>query len=249
MTRHVRPLTEEERTKLERITHAQTAPVRLVRRARIVQLATTGLTVPVLAVQLQQSEKCVRQWIERFNATGLEGLDDAPRSGRPRTYNAHTYSPVIAKARGLPPKPAEGAVPPPCHWTLNRLQAELATDGLAIKRSQIRRLLRAEHLTWQKPRTGWASDAPECAATRGRVSRSTPPRPLAARCSAETSWGQSRPSGIPVPAGGRIPLVPTSAPAPRVMATAGPSGRGRIGRARSAWRPPPPAIRPPGSTA
>lgn len=184
MTLHVRPLTEEERTKLERITHAQTAPVRLVRRARIVQLATTGLTVPAIAVQLQQSEKCVRQWIERFNETGLEGLDDAPRSGRPRTYDEDTYSQVIAKARGLPPKPAEGEVPPTCHWTLDRLQAELAKDGLAIKRSQTRRILRAEHIKWQKPRTWLESDDPEFAAKRGRWSSSTPPRPLAAPCSA-----------------------------------------------------------------
>lgn len=80
-------------------------------------------------MQLQQSEKCARRWIERFNADGLAGLDDAPRPGRPRTYDEDTYSRVIAKARGLPPKPAdgEGEVPPTCHWTLDRLQPELAS--------------------------------------------------------------------------------------------------------------------------
>lgn len=36
MAVHVRPLANEERTKLERITHAQTAPVRLARPAHIV---------------------------------------------------------------------------------------------------------------------------------------------------------------------------------------------------------------------
>jgi transposase len=182
MTLHVRPLTEEERTKIERLTHAQTVPVRLARRARIIALAATGLSVPALARHIQQSEACVRRWIERFNAAGLDGLDDAPRSGRPRTYPEDAYSRVIAKARELPPKPAEGEgeVPPTCHWTLDRLHAELAKAGLPIKRSQIRRLLKAEHITWQKPRTWLESTDPDFAEKRGRSSGSTRSRLLAA---------------------------------------------------------------------
>lgn len=173
MTLHLRPLTDEERTKLERITHAQTAPVRLVRRARIIQAAASGLSAPAIAAQLQQSEKCVRQWIERVNAVGLAGLDDAPRTGRPRTYDEDAYSRVIAKARALPPKPADGAVPPTCHWTLDRLQQELAKDGLTIKRSQVRRILREEHIKWQRPRTWLESDDPQFAAKRGPLFSST----------------------------------------------------------------------------
>jgi hypothetical protein len=53
MTLHVRPLTDDERTKIERLTHAQTAPVRLARRARIIALAATGLSVPTIAHQVQ----------------------------------------------------------------------------------------------------------------------------------------------------------------------------------------------------
>lgn len=84
---------------------------------------------------------------------------------------------VIAKARGLPPKPAGVEVPPTCHWTLDRLQEELNKDGVPIKRSQIRRLLKAEHLTWQRPRTWLESDDPDFAETRGPSSSSTPSPP------------------------------------------------------------------------
>jgi transposase len=181
MTLQLRTLTEDERLKIDRLTHAQSAPVRLVRRARIIAAAASGLHVPAIAAQLNLSEKCVRQWIARVNAVGLEGLDDAPRSGRPRTYDEAAYSQVVAKARSLPPKPAEGAVPPTCHWTLDRLQAELAHDGLSIKRSQVRRILHAEHLKWQKPRTWLASDDPAFAEKRGASLRSTPSRPQAVR--------------------------------------------------------------------
>lgn len=178
---HLRALTDEEQHKIARLIGAQSAPVRLVRRARIIDLAAQGLTVPGIAKQLSVSEKAVRQWLKRFAAQGLEGLQDAPRSGRPRTYRPDETNRVIAKARSLPPKPQEGEVPPTCHWTLDRLQAELAKDGVPIKRSQIRRLLKAEHLKWQKPRTWLESSDPEFAEKRGPSSSSTPIRRRRAR--------------------------------------------------------------------
>jgi transposase len=181
MALHVRALSDEERAKIERLVRARTAPVRLVSRARIIQLAAAGMRVPTIAQQLELSGKCVRLWLARFNQAGLDGLADAPRAGRPRTYREDTYSRVIAKARSLPPKPAEGEMAPTCHWTLDRLQAELAKEGLAIKRSQIRRILKAEHIKWQKPRTWLESDDPQFAEKRGPSSGSTPSRQRAAR--------------------------------------------------------------------
>lgn len=184
-----RPLTDEERSKLERLTRAQSAPVRLVRRAHILWLAAQGLSVSAITQQLGVSEKMVRQRVRqrvrRFEAAGLDGLEDAPRSGRPHIYPPEVTNQVIAKARSLPPKPAagstEGETPPTCHWTLDRLQAELAKDGVPIKRSQIRRMLRAEHLTWQKPRTWLESDDPAFAEKRGPSFSSPPIRPQRAR--------------------------------------------------------------------
>jgi transposase len=181
MALHVRALSEEERTKIERLTRAQTAPVRLARRAQIIQLAADHLTVPTIARRLDMSAKAVRQWVTRFNQAGLEGLDDAPRSGRPATYSEDERSRVIGKARSLPPKPKEGEVLPTCHWTLDRLQEELVKDGLPIKRSQIRRILKAEHIKWQKPRTWLESDDPEFAEKRGPSSSSIRPLQTAAR--------------------------------------------------------------------
>jgi transposase len=181
MTLQRRPLTDAEQTKLERLARAQSAPVRLARRARIVQLAAQGQTVPALARHVSVSEKAVRQWLKRFAAAGLEGLEDAPRSGRPPTSRPDETHRVLAKARSLPPQPQEGEVPPTCHWTLDRLQAELAKDGIPLKRSQIRRLLKAEHLKWQKSRTWLESTDPDGAEKRGASSGCTPLHPWAAR--------------------------------------------------------------------
>jgi transposase len=177
MTLHVGVVRDEERGKIERLTRARRAPMRLVTRARMVQLALKGMTAPAIARELDVSEKMVRIWLKRFAQEGVAGLDDARRSGRPRTYTEEVYSRVVAKARGLPPKPAvkdEEEVAPTGHWTLDRLQSELVKDGLPIKRSQIRRILKAEHIKWQKPRTWLESDDPEFAEKRGASSRSTP---------------------------------------------------------------------------
>ena len=174
MALYVREPTGEERAKLRRLAASQTAPVRLARRAAIILRSAQRQTVPSIAREVGVAARTVRVWVERFNAAGLDGLDDAPRAGRPPTYTEEQRGRVIATARGLPPKPADGEAPPACHWTLDRLQAELARDGLPIKRSQIRRLLKAEHIAWQKPRTWLESDDPDFAAKRGRSSGSTP---------------------------------------------------------------------------
>jgi transposase len=184
MVLRVRELTAEERDKIERLVRAETAPVRLVRRARIIDLAVHGATVPTIARQLGLVDKAVRPWIRRFNAAGLAGLTDAPRSGRPPTYTEEQRSRVIALARSVPPKPAAGALPPTCHWTLDLLQRVLNAEGLAIKRSQIRRVLQAEHIRWQKPRTWLQSDDPDFAGKGRRSPGSTPTRRPGARSSA-----------------------------------------------------------------
>ena len=180
MAIYVRELTDEERAKIDRLVGARTAPVRLVQRAKIILLSAEGERVPAIAEEVGLGPAPVRLWIHRLNEQGLDGLDDAPRSGRPRTYDEEHRSEVIGKARSLPPKPEEAEVPPTCHWTLNRLQEELNKEGLPIKRSQIRRILSAEHVKWQRPRSWLESDDPEFAEKRGPSSASTPIRPRAA---------------------------------------------------------------------
>jgi transposase len=181
MAMRVRELSNEEQTRIDRLIHSQTAPVRLVRRAWVVRLSAEGESPLAIARRLGVAQKVPRLWIRRFNEQGLDALDDAPRSGRPETYTEEQRSRVVAKARGLPPKPEGEDLPPTCHWTLDRLQEELNKEGVPIKRSQIRRILKAERVRWQKPRTWLESDDPEFAEKRGRSSSSTPTRQLAAR--------------------------------------------------------------------
>jgi len=77
---------DEERARLEGLTRRTTAAAGLVRRARIVLLAADGMPLDRIARELGVQRNVVRTWIDRFRAGGLAGLQDRPRSGRPRTF-------------------------------------------------------------------------------------------------------------------------------------------------------------------
>ena len=65
--------------------------------------------------------RTVRQSLRRCNATGLDGLRAAPRSGRPATYTPAEVGEVRAAARTNPRRLGM----PVASWTLARLEAHL----------------------------------------------------------------------------------------------------------------------------
>jgi transposase len=58
---------------------------RLVERAKNIALAAQGARLPAIAQELRLNQRTVRLWLKRVNAAGVDGLRDAPRSGRPAT--------------------------------------------------------------------------------------------------------------------------------------------------------------------
>jgi transposase len=162
---------------MARLARSRTASARLVERARIVGLAAQGRRVPAIAAELGISEPVVRRWLERFNAGGVAGLADAPRSGRPVTYTSEQVGEVVAASLT---NPQELGLPFGS-WTLDRLTTYLNEDrGIAMQRSRIGEILHAEGLRWRKQET-WFGERPDpaFAAKRGPLSRFTPVRPPA----------------------------------------------------------------------
>ena len=174
----LRNLTDEERTTVERLAHSRTAPVRQVERARIIWHASQGQAVPDIADRLRLRAYMVRCWIHRFDAAGLNGLEDRPRAGRPPTYTPEQVPTVIAAAL-TDPKTLDL---PFASWTLDRLTAYLGEhQGIAIKRSRIDEILLAEGLRWRKHETWFGERVdPAFAEKRGGSRLSTPPRSKAA---------------------------------------------------------------------
>ena len=76
------------RSTLESLVCAGSTPQALALRCRIV-LRAAGPDHPSnqdIAAAVGCDRHTVGQWRERFVAKGLEGLQDAPRSGRPRSF-------------------------------------------------------------------------------------------------------------------------------------------------------------------
>ncbi len=80
-------LSPEEREVLEARAHQQSAPYREVIRAKMILLAAEGLENEQIAQRLDVTRPTVSKWRGRFHALRLEGLRDAPRSGRPPAFS------------------------------------------------------------------------------------------------------------------------------------------------------------------
>ena len=133
MTLRLRDLTDDERTEVQRITRSHTLGAAFVRRAQIVVHALSGLKAEEIASRMDLCGNTVRYWINRFNARGLDGLEEDVRTGRPPTYSAEQRGAVITAALT---RPAELGLPFAC-WTLDRLVAYLSGQGIAMRCSRI----------------------------------------------------------------------------------------------------------------
>lgn len=178
MAIRIRTLTDDERTAVERLAHSRTAPARQVERTQIIHLASQGRAVADIAARLRLNPQTVRDWLKRFNAEGLDGLGDRPRSGKPPTYTPEQAGAVVAAALS---DPQELGQPFAC-WTLDRLAAYLSeSKGIPVKRSRISEMLVAEGLRWRQHETWFGERVdPDFAQKRGASRASTSPRPRAA---------------------------------------------------------------------
>ena len=170
MTLRVRPVSDEEKEGLGRMARSRTVGAGLVRRAQIVVHALEGLKAPEISARMDLCGATVRHWLKRFNACGLEGLKEDVRTGRPPTYSAEEKSAVITTALA---RPVDLGLPF-ASWTLDRLVAHLAGQGIAMRRSRISEILIQEGLKWRREETRFGERVdPEFARERGRSSSST----------------------------------------------------------------------------
>ncbi len=82
-------LTPPLREQLQTLVRARSTPQALVFRCRLILRAADDdrPNNQHLAAELDCDRHTVGQWRERFVAGGLAGLQDAPRSGRPRSFS------------------------------------------------------------------------------------------------------------------------------------------------------------------
>jgi len=174
------PTDPTEERRLRKLAASRHAPASLIQRARIITASWDGASVPELGERLGCHPKTVYKWLHRFNADGLEGLGDLPRPGLPRRITETERGRIIQLARSEPPgrlqQGGEGLLAPaqpeaPAHWTLDALAQAAQAEGIAVGRSQVRRILLAEGARWRGTRS-WATSTDPDFAPKGR--RSSP---------------------------------------------------------------------------
>jgi len=150
--------TPEEQAEIQRRARSQTAPIRQAQRARIIaeMLEDPALSATEAGRRAGLSNAVGAKWVRRFNADGLAGLEDRPRSGRPRTHSETVRSALMALALTKP----EGLGYPFALWTLERLQrAFLEREDVHLSDSTIWTWLDEEGLRWKRQET-WFTQGP-----------------------------------------------------------------------------------------
>ena len=79
-------LSPEERRALQSRANKYTLPYFQVLRAKLILLAAQGLSNEEIARSLSTRREVVSMWRKRFFEQRLKGLDEQPRSGRPRVF-------------------------------------------------------------------------------------------------------------------------------------------------------------------
>jgi transposase len=182
------PADPTEERRIRRLAHARHAPASWLQRARIITMSWDGAQVGQIAAQLGCHPRTVYRWLHRFNTGGIDYLGDLPRSGRPPRLSELDRGQIIALARSDPPgrlgRQPDGTLgldrpeqtDQPAQWTLDALAAAAQAEGIAVGRSQVRRILQAEGVRWRTVRSWSTSGDPEFAPKGRRSSPSTPAR-------------------------------------------------------------------------
>lgn len=143
---YVRSLAESERQALKRLARREVG--RVSERMRMILLSSRGYSVPQIAAIFECDEATVRHWIERFEAEGVAGLHDRPRSGRPRRVDATARTTLLHLVETSPA--GFGYL---CgFWTVVTLAAHLASLGLHLGQASLRRVLHELDYRWRRPR-------------------------------------------------------------------------------------------------
>ena len=120
-------LREGDREQLMAWTRASTIAAGLAQRARIVLLAAEGVSHTEIAERMRVSRQTVITWRGRYERSGLVGLADQPRSGRPRTVDRA----AIITATLRPPPKKLGVT----HWSSRLLAERLKVDHATVARA------------------------------------------------------------------------------------------------------------------
>jgi transposase len=109
------------------VDRSATVPAAAAKRARIVLLAAEGVANSRIAELVHASLPTVLQWRNRYMTTGIAGLADARRPGRPRTID---QAKIVTETLKPPPKKL-GVT----HWSTRLLARRLGVSDYTVAKA------------------------------------------------------------------------------------------------------------------
>ena len=152
------PLEKEAVKELAEL-YRTTKDTRIQTRAQIILLAgEQGLKTGQIGTIVRQTGDTIRSWINRYEAEGVTGLEDRPRSGSPGKVTAEYQEKLVAAVRQRP----RSLDRPYSLWTLERL-ADYMVEQTSIRvcPDTVRRRLEKEEIVLSRPQHKISSPDPE----------------------------------------------------------------------------------------
>ena len=118
-------VTQEERDELLIMSRSHKLEKRYSDRSMIILYSAEGKTLEQIIELTGKSRPVVNKWRQRFREFGLEGLKDAPRSGKPKTITPEQKAMVIEKACTKP----EGGY---TNWSQERIAKEVGISQAKV---------------------------------------------------------------------------------------------------------------------
>lgn len=133
---------------LQQLVRAPSTPQALAQRSRIILSAAAGDSNQTIAAKLGLPAITVGKWRRAFATHGLDGLQDAPRTGRPAKHGQDVWARVQQRVRQQPEVYSR--------WTVRTLARDLG-----LPPATVHEMLTVSHLQPHRVRTFTSSPDPD----------------------------------------------------------------------------------------
>ena len=137
-------LTEKEKQELEGMLQDSNTSTELGKRIKSILFLAEGKRVSHIKNDIKLERRIIRKWAYRFLKDRMNGLEDSPRSGRPKVFPADLEEHLLRLVAEPPQRYGYSSK----RWSCNKLGKQLVRKGVVDKISveSVRRILRRKDI-------------------------------------------------------------------------------------------------------
>ena len=146
--RFIGKLTKSESQQIESL-YRKGPNNRVRKRAQAIRLSAKGYTIPQISEILGCNQQSIHNWFNCYQTSGLDGLYDNSRKGRPTIATTEYRSCLVNAIRTNPRQMGY----PFTVWTITRIRAHMARElKILLSESRVRQIMKEEGLVFKRPK-------------------------------------------------------------------------------------------------